>query len=584
VTFALRNYNHTVTGTAIIGEDAGDNGSLRLVSSLMGAVGTATYNSVILGDVPGATGTLSVQPRTELSVEELIVGNEGTGTLIINDGMMSVDSPTDTFVEIGYGPTGVGTIQVIDGGHLSVADGMNVGVTGAGIFEVVGGSSAEILSPQSLFEVGANGQISVRDSSTMHTDGLRVSTGGLLEIISGAEVEVDAFFQPFGGNVVLHEGRLTTHDNTLFYDESLIKLDANSTWESDMQITVGRESAAFLEILGSSQLVTYKSTSPTGTSGIIGWLNNSETASVTVSGSESRWLQDGALQVGFVEGSGELRIQNEGFVRSESGNVGGHLDSIGLAIIDNAEWSMVNSLSVGTLGTGEIELANVGRLDTGGGVTVGEQGTIRGVGFIFAPTGVSNSGLLVPGASSLAPLGIEGNFAQQSTGELLIQIGGSNFEQYGLLDVTGQASLAGTLTVELVDEFAPSEGDIFDILFAYDGISGSFETVQLPGLSGALQWQINYITDVFEAGLVQLEVISQSTLAGDFDFDGDVDGRDFLLWQRNPEVGNLADWQNNYGTSGLNAAVTAVPEPASLVLLMGLASGFRREKRFLIYD
>ena len=55
---------------------------------------------------------------------------------------------------------------------------------------------------------------------------------------------------------------------------------------------------------------------------------------------------------------------------------------------------------------------------------------------------------------------------------------------------------------------------------------------------------------------------------GDFDFDGDVDGRDFLLWQRNPGVGDLADWQNNYGTAGLSAAVTAVPEPSHFTLLL----------------
>jgi hypothetical protein len=56
---------------------------------------------------------------------------------------------------------------------------------------------------------------------------------------------------------------------------------------------------------------------------------------------------------------------------------------------------------------------------------------------------------------------------------------------------------------------------------------------------------------------------------GDFDTDGDVDGRDFLVWQRNPSVGNLGDWQTNYGTSGPLTAATAIPEPASA--LLGLA-------------
>jgi hypothetical protein len=57
------------------------------------------------------------------------------------------------------------------------------------------------------------------------------------------------------------------------------------------------------------------------------------------------------------------------------------------------------------------------------------------------------------------------------------------------------------------------------------------------------------------------------TLPGDFDFDGDVDGRDFLVWQRNTNVGDLADWQNNYGTGALTANSVAVPEPGSLILL-----------------
>lgn len=53
---------------------------------------------------------------------------------------------------------------------------------------------------------------------------------------------------------------------------------------------------------------------------------------------------------------------------------------------------------------------------------------------------------------------------------------------------------------------------------------------------------------------------------GDFDLDGDVDGRDFLIWQRNPVVGNLIDWQTNYGIGSLTST-TAVPEPSSLAMI-----------------
>ncbi|TWU27617.1 beta strand repeat-containing protein [Bythopirellula polymerisocia] len=56
--------------------------------------------------------------------------------------------------------------------------------------------------------------------------------------------------------------------------------------------------------------------------------------------------------------------------------------------------------------------------------------------------------------------------------------------------------------------------------------------------------------------------------SGDFDLDGDVDGADFLIWQRNPAIGYLANWQANYGRSATQSAVSvAVPEPSSLLLL-----------------
>jgi hypothetical protein len=81
-------------------------------------------------------------------------------------------------------------------------------------------------------------------------------------------------------------------------------------------------------------------------------------------------------------------------------------------------------------------------------------------------------------------------------------------------------------------------------------------------------------------GVVQYGTISTGT-PGDFDSDGDVDGRDFLVWQRGGSPAplsstDLAAWQNNYGTGGL-AAVAAIPEPAtwSLLLAIGLAARWR---------
>ena len=85
-----------------------------------------------------------------------------------------------------------------------------------------------------------------------------------------------------------------------------------------------------------------------------------------------------------------------------------------------------------------------------------------------------------------------------------------------------------------------------------------------------------------------LMIVDASALAppGDFDFDGDVDGRDFLVWQRGGSTtalsaSDLADWQANYGVGPL-ASSASVPEPGSFVLfftMLGTACGLRIPRR-----
>jgi hypothetical protein len=70
---------------------------------------------------------------------------------------------------------------------------------------------------------------------------------------------------------------------------------------------------------------------------------------------------------------------------------------------------------------------------------------------------------------------------------------------------------------------------------------------------------------------------------GDFDGDEDVDGRDFLAWQRGDSPSplsatDLADWQNGYDSGGL-AAVNAVPEPASIIIIFVLPLGLLFRQR-----
>lgn len=56
--------------------------------------------------------------------------------------------------------------------------------------------------------------------------------------------------------------------------------------------------------------------------------------------------------------------------------------------------------------------------------------------------------------------------------------------------------------------------------------------------------------------------------AGDFDGDSDVDGKDFLNWQREPSLGNLSDWQANFGAASSLVPTQQVPEPSGSLLVI----------------
>ena len=70
------------------------------------------------------------------------------------------------------------------------------------------------------------------------------------------------------------------------------------------------------------------------------------------------------------------------------------------------------------------------------------------------------------------------------------------------------------------------------------------------------------LTSVF-GGVVSADInigvgeLQECTISKSMDADGDVDGRDFLVWQRSSDApapslsgSDLADWQANYGTGG----------------------------------
>ena len=151
-----------------------------------------------------------------------------------------------------------------------------------------------------------------------------------------------------------------------------------------------------------------------------------------------------------------------------------------------------------------------------------------------------------------------------------------------------------TQTLDPVDESPFDLGDpqllekVGDLLFVgtsanngtlrvYDTISRSFVT----GLNGDPNSDTIVNVGTFSAFAGFTGSVS---VPGDFDGDFDVDGNDFLEWQRTDGTPpGLAAWNANYGTgvaAGAAAAASAVPEPSSAALAAIAATlWMRRRKR-----
>jgi hypothetical protein len=164
-------------------------------------------------------------------------------------------------------------------------------------------------------------------------------------------------------------------------------------------------------------------------------------------------------------------------------------------------------------------------------------------------------------------------------------------DELGLTGITfGGAGGIAFLSQEVANQ---GGGDLGSTLVIADNESDFFQFADNSAF--APQFNLSVATNVFITGLSATDVVDMSTFIqrfsqtgpqrspGDFDLDGDVDGNDFLAWQRGGSptplsVSELADWRANFGTvASLAATSTTVPEPGSLWLpIIGLLAMLSR--------
>ena len=352
---------------------------------------------------------------------------------------------------------------------------------------------------------------------------------------------------------------------------SVVTVDGKgSGWIDSGSIHIGTDTAG--QPFGPAELDISNGGYVSSASAFVGTVFNSLASIVNVDGAGSAWDITGPLAVGLVNnnrGSGELDITGGGHVTAGSAQISdyqgsaeygmirvdgpGSLLAIGGAltfghsvlglqtgVLVVSGGAQVNDASAASVGpsslngtvivtgpgsawstSGDINFNGILTVSDGGKVEVGglfklqgrgtALGKLQGNGTVIGD--VESSGAVAPGLSP-GILTINGNYTQDPTGALQIELGGLNpGAEFDQLVVSGNVTLSGTLSVSLLNGFMPSIGNSFDIL-DWGSLSGTFATLQLPSLGDSMGWDTSQlyttgtITAVPEPATLMLTMIA----------------------------------------------------------------------------
>ncbi len=151
---------------------------------------------------------------------------------------------------------------------------------------------------------------------------------------------------------------------------------------------------------------------------------------------------------------------------------------------------------------------------------------------------------------------------------------GSNLPDESLNGTNASGNIAFTFVLE--------NGDMGIAIWSPDVVDGDFDNDTDVDGADFLTWQRDLAIGDLDDWMANFGSVLNSgpILSGDFDADNDVDGKDLLLWLRDPSIGDLADWEEGFAsTPSPQSTVTAVPEPQTVLLALttwSLAALFSR--------
>ncbi|MGB2824859.1 MAG: dockerin type I domain-containing protein, partial [Phycisphaerae bacterium] len=230
---------------------------------------------------------------------------------------------------------------------------------------------------------------------------------------------------------------------------------------------------------------------------------------------------------------------------------------------------------------GELAIAGSGEVEAGASITGAGMLAVEPAARLWAEGAIDvdvlNAGWLAPGTSA-GTRALSGDYRQEGTGTLQVELEGTGPGEIDLLAVGGSASLDGVLELDPGPGFDPDYGDKFAILTA-ERLSGRFDLITGFDLSSDMWLAVLYTEEMVAVAAV---------LPGDTNMDGKVNYLDYLTLKSNLDAPTQKGWPDGdfdgdsfvgssdfhimetYFGASIKAPGQVVPEPAT-ALLLGLA-------------
>jgi hypothetical protein len=468
----LVSYTNPLTNTGTM--EASSGGTLKIQNNVtntsgtiqaLAGTGTAAGGTVLLNSLTVTGGTLDtfgsgVNTGLIISSNSTLNGLTNAGTLQLPDNTVSSLEGTINntgliqFVSTTFGST----LKVI--GNVTLSGTGNVTMMKNSV--VSGSAGNEILTNQSTIQGAGNigngfmglvnkGTILANqaDTLTIRADTNAFNNIGTLSVAKGSILDItQGPFLNFSGTTLTGGTYLVT--GTLQFDNAnIVTNSANITL--------------------SGQIVNQNSLNA-----LLNFANNSSRGKFTLSGNQN------LTTAGTFTNAGKLTV-SKGSTFTVGGSSTNYMQSGGTTTLD------------GTLAVPVGGLANItGGILQGAGALPAAP-TISGSMSLGNASGAAGTFIVGDSIKKSGVISVTNNYTQLATGAVDVQIGGTTAgTRYSQVNITGKATLSGTLNIAIINAFKPTVGQTFTILNASTGITGTFSTVNGTSIDSTKHFSVSY--------------------------------------------------------------------------------------------